>query len=587
MRAFKSDHGKFLCAEDGGAPQGSVIDGRPGGLATANRPEMQGWERFTLEHITEDYYALKSDNGFYLCAEDNGYAGYAAFNREAAGPWETWRVRTHGTKLSFESCRPGFFLKAWPDGRVSVDQPMANDAPTTEPGGYEQWDPIPPIDENGGGGGVDPSAPLVPADGHVRVVQGDRFADNHGLLTPVGCHFGEAFSAFTRNKTVAGRTVREQIRILRSLGFTHIRSWGNLGYYQRAWRGREVAFAPFVAQDGTAVPATPDYYGKVVAFLRMCAEEGMRVLWTDGDMNSMSRGTIESHQAQFRAAVVGHDLQHALFGKELANEKWQNFPDGLKQNEPAAVEIMRGAYAGTGWLLQNSCPPPGERDYGESGEGFAHMVQGWFPCANVHGTREFGDMNKVMRRHFNYGYERYPRGYTGSPYAMQSTEPGGPGQGVTVGNTTETWKLVGMHIATLLGRSGTVYMSSHGVFWDGPIEDQPACKETAQLKDIFTPDAFNGHSLHGGRTEAWVTSTGGFEDPDGHGYARVDQLVSDSTGRGWALAHSGRGHRRLTFKRRLAIRVRALDLRIKLEAHVESGQVVDVAGDAFVEMTRR
>jgi hypothetical protein len=573
---LETDHGRFLCAEDGGGTAGDVItepDGsqRPAGLATGTREIAYAWETFTVERDGELLY-LVSVHGQYGCAENEGQDGIFVFNRPAGGAWEALRpVEMADGRVAFEvECRRGYYLCAEPDGRIVIRQPEWEGEPAPDkPGGWESFtasadlfpeSPIPP------GGGADG----IPVAGPVRIL-GEVFSDDLGAFIPIGCHFGEAFSAWCRGKQAE---VRQQVRTIRAAGYDHIRVWLNLGYYDSAWHGREVAFTRFRNKSGAWVEATPQYYEQLLAFVQMLLDEELRGLFSRGDCNSIAESEIQHHLREVRRVLSHHP--EVIFGIELANEKWQNFPPAIAEDEPKARQMMDTAFGGTGWQLQNSCPPGS----GEEASAFAHMVQNWFPSANVHGTREFGDMEKVLRRFFNYGYERYPSPYSGKKYALESTEPGGPGQGVSVGNTSDLWKIMAMHAATLIGRTGTVYMSGFGVFWDGPIESQVGFWDVPKLRDLFQPNAFLGQAVHGGRGEAWITSNGGFSNTNPHGYARVDQLIYDRDC--VAIAHSGGAGRALRFKVGGSVSIRNFDLTERLAFEVEPNYVRDVGGDCLV-----
>jgi hypothetical protein len=391
-------------------------------------------------------------------------------------------------------------------------------------------------------------------------------------------HFGESFSAFCRGKQAE---VEEELKIAVDHGYNFHRTWGNLGYYTD-WRGREVAFHDFVGEDGRHISKTPDYYTRWHEYLQMCVRVGIRVSFDDGDMNSLPLRAIEDHQHLMRQVMDSYP--HTVFSKQLANEKWQNFPSSKAFDENYAVSIMRAAFGGSQFILGNSAHVPDDKETHESGKGFAHMVNGFFWAGIVHGTRDFRDMEKVLRRFYNYGYERYPSGYGDRKYLMISMEPGGPGQGVTVGRTEDIWKICGMHIATLIGRTVPVYMSGNGVFWDGPIYNQPGYAETGRLGSIFPSNAFTFTSLHGNRSDAWFTSEGGFAN-EGSGYGRVDQLISDSNRFGLCIAHGGKGTRRIVTRRNVNVSVMALDLTSKFSGKFSAGQSFDAGGDTFFTAT--
>lgn len=90
--AIKSSNGFFLCAEGGG-----------GGALHANRPAQGPWERFTIINITRrtntdddklmsgDKVGLRTDNNHFVVAEDGGGRETNANRKELKG-WETFTI---------------------------------------------------------------------------------------------------------------------------------------------------------------------------------------------------------------------------------------------------------------------------------------------------------------------------------------------------------------------------------------------------------------------------------------------------------------------------------------------------------------
>ena len=81
LRAF---NGQYVCAENGG---GSVV--------VANRNAIGPWETFRLIDRGNGNIALRASNGQYVCAE-NGGGSIVVANRNAIGPWETFRLIDRG-----------------------------------------------------------------------------------------------------------------------------------------------------------------------------------------------------------------------------------------------------------------------------------------------------------------------------------------------------------------------------------------------------------------------------------------------------------------------------------------------------------
>lgn len=78
--AFMADNGQYVCAEGGGGRE-----------LVANRNDIGAWERFTIEHVDGGRVALRAHNGQYVCAEGGGGREVNA-TREARGPWETFQL---------------------------------------------------------------------------------------------------------------------------------------------------------------------------------------------------------------------------------------------------------------------------------------------------------------------------------------------------------------------------------------------------------------------------------------------------------------------------------------------------------------
>lgn len=98
--ALETHTGHFVCAEDGGGPEGQAHpDGQPFGLLVATRQQIGAWETFTLEPLDEGYVALRAANGQYVCA-DQALGGLLVANRAAVGPWERFKLVVAGDPVT-------------------------------------------------------------------------------------------------------------------------------------------------------------------------------------------------------------------------------------------------------------------------------------------------------------------------------------------------------------------------------------------------------------------------------------------------------------------------------------------------------
>lgn len=302
---FLADHGLLLCAEDGGAPEGTIIDGRPGGLLTATRTTAGAWETIGVEPQEPGVVALRSSGGFCACAENEGRDGIIVFRSTSVGAWERWLVRGDGTRVSFEAeCRPGYFVKAWPDGRVTLDQPMFNDEPTATPGPYETFTVDPPLVAAG------PGNPNVPPAGMSRIA-GRGFADDAGPRLPVVATHMDAIYLVEADP---GRFA-DNLDYLASLGF-HQRVLGILG-----WEGQEVD------------PRDPAYWDRARTVVAEAFARGIRTHFTVfADLYLVPELHTQSARIAHAHAFVERfsDLRHCFLSIEGCNEPgngqlWSNW----------------------------------------------------------------------------------------------------------------------------------------------------------------------------------------------------------------------------------------------------------------------
>jgi hypothetical protein len=276
----------------------------------------------------------------------------------------------------------------------------------------------------------------------------------------VFCHFGEAFSSYSRRPAAVAR----QLDAIAGAGYHGIRFWDLLGY-DPAWRGREVAPVGFVGHDKTTVAATPDYYSKLAAFLRECSARGLRVQWSRGDMQMLNRTQRQEHFDLL--AVIAAQAGWGCVGLfEGLNEAWKN---GESDPNELARFVARFRRVNPSVLTGLSCPENSSED--------STSLDRWSVGQDVyivHGFRQ-GEPHDRIRHIFDIAYEARPRlrlGWQG--------EPGGPGR-----DTDDTESLCLMAAMALLSRQAWVYMSAFGVRWDGPIEKQPGFLEVARIPRLL------------------------------------------------------------------------------------------------------
>lgn len=365
--------------------------------------------------------------------------------------------------------------------------------------------------------------PIPPAPGAGRRlvgqlrVQGQAFVDDAGPILPLFCHFGEAFSAFTRRP----EAVRIELAEIAAAGYQGIRFWDVLGYHDQhrpgdantwtAWAGREVTPVRFTAFSGRTIEPSLQYYDLLAAFLRACQSVGLAVQHSRGDLNAWTWAQIQQH-----CALVG-DVQRSvgvatIALNEACNESWQN---GVP--EPARLRQMVDLI-GSHALRATSAADDG---YGgelpDSVDRFAYDVH------TVHGYRGGDSHNRIAHIHA-LGLTLQNKGKAG-----WQGEPAGPGDGVSVGREAHPEALCLMAAMALVTRQAWVYMSGHGVFWNGPIAAMPGFHAVARVPSLLPPDVMTWPTIiHGGTTHrgrrVLVAHPGHEADPVSPFY-RADQVL--------------------------------------------------------------
>ena len=370
--------------------------------------------------------------------------------------------------------------------------------------------------------------------GRLQIRDG-AFVDGTGTpVLPLCAHFGEAFSAWIRRPA----DVDAQLQAIKRAGYDCIRFWDHLGEYSEAWRGKEVTPFRWRNSEGHQIEPTPAYYDKLQQFLALLKRHRLAAHHSRGDLGrSTAAVPIERVVEHSRLVAQLYDRVgwEVLALYEGNNEDFQNGnfgPTGLLRIvEPIKT---RGA------LVASSCPAHCAEDK-ETIRKYSHG----FSVRYYHGQRE-GTAADRFERAFTAGYDRP----ADVPRLAWDGEPIGPnadaGPGVTVNHTEDVEEIGLLHAITFFGRrAGATYMSQHGVFWNGPIHEQPGFKVTPRMRAAlraFAPDVMRWTLLHGARREAVLRSPGGYHgDPSvAQGAARIDQAVSPDRRRVVALVYGGR-----------------------------------------------
>ncbi len=478
---------------------------------------------------------LRAQNGQYMVAEGAG-GGAVNANRDGAGPWETFTLvdlnggtLNHGDPVRLRSWDGLHYLIAYPNGAL--------DARSTNPGAWEAFTlerragggsvrdgdgiglrsahNLYVVAENGGGsvvnanrggfgpweefriqaapgsrlGGAHPS-PLV---GRLRI-DGRTYLDDSGPVLPIFCHFGEAFSRYTRNRD----SVRQQLDVIAQAGYHGIRFWSTLdGWW---WAGREV-YEGF----------TPDYWGQLRDFLRDLEARQLRAVISQGSTTALAIPDRRRFASRLSDVLDEVGSANGVAIIEGANESWQTgepdpnrlaeFVGWIKQRHPATLYTISSA-------------PDSENP---------EDINRWsiWPADlfDVHGYRGGRWWDKV-RHIFSLTYEGQPAKRLG-----WQGEPTGPGDAVSV--TENKWELdndtlAAMAAMSLMSRQAWCYMSGPGVLFDSPIDAQPGFWTVPRMRDAMYRDVM-GFSLliHGGTR--WANDRV-FE---ALGETRCDQALSD------------------------------------------------------------
>ena len=323
--------------------------------------------------------------------------------------------------------------------------------------------------------------------GQLRV-QGLAYRDDNGYVLPVLCHFGEAFSAYVRKPDA----VRAELDRIRAAGYDGIRFWDVLGYYDKnrpgdankwsAWQGREVTPVSFVAFSGDTKAPTPNYYDHLKAFLIELRDRQLVAHHSRGDLNSWKWDQVIAHCR--RVGEIQREVGAQVIAlNESCNEAWQN---GVP--EPSKLREM-GDALGNHALRGNSC---GDDGYGgETPDELNRMKR---DVAVIHGHRNGESYNRIGHIHA-VGYETLPH----AKIPAWQGEPAGPGDGVSVGREEHPEALCLMAAMSLATHQAWVYMSGHGVFWNGSISEMIAFREVAKVRDYLPKDIMAWPQItHGG-----------------------------------------------------------------------------------------
>jgi len=366
-----------------------------------------------------------------------------------------------------------------------------------------------------------------------------RLADGRAYL-PHAVHFMEAFSLWCRDEPACRGQLTRIADLCHQHGVTPcIRFLDTLGFYDY-WRGREVAPISFTAKGGYHVEATPDYYGRLAAFLAYVRDLGMLVRWSRGDLQLFGEGSsqqtaVQDHVQQGAAALsaVGVDvLEHWTACNECELNGVEE-PTEADRYCQAFTASHPGVLAGYG-------APYGTEE--------SHELLKWAggDFSSVHGYRPGNDSleesEKTLRHLFSVRREGY--GDQSAEMPICQDEPTGPGEDVSGGRTDSVELLTLLAVLSHVTAQAWTYMSGWGVRHNGPIETQPGFSEVLRTTAQLPADLYGWHIFRGGNSENPWTSDSGFYGDSGvtHGPGRIDG-ASSPNGRFVVMVYGGKAPR--------------------------------------------
>ena len=331
---------------------------------------------------------------------------------------------------------------------------------------------------------IEHPAPPSPHDsikGQLRT-DGPAFKDDSGYVLPILCHFGEAFSAFTRRPD----DVKRQLDAILNADYHGIRFWDCLGYYYGGWGGREVAPISFLNDRGQRIPATSGYYDKLQAFLSALKERGLVAHHSRGDLNSWGKADILAH-----CQKVGQVQRAVGFPTIALNEAVNEAQLNIADYSASFLNQMIDAIANPGILEALSDPVQNEDT--------DTLVKYARDVVYIHGYRG-GDSDPVGQlRHIHS--LRYDGAVKVAGLAGWQGEPAGRGMSGPTLTRPDTLALCALQ--ALCCRQAWVYTAKNGVFWDGPIENEPGFREVPKVRQWIPKDVMTySEAFHGGTTWA-------------------------------------------------------------------------------------
>ena len=481
---FAPSHQTYVCAEITATPP----------IVVCNRKTRGAWEEFDVEEGEfPGSYAFKANNGKYLQVPEDLNV-YAAGERVQS--WESFTPEEQEDGTIAWKTAQRTYLRAVDTGELRAD---AERAGAWECFQVEGWDQ-----------GLD-SAVTNPLVGRIRR-EGTRLCDASGPRAYAVCHFMEAFSLFCRDEDTC---INQLIEIAKT--YPAIRFCDTLGFYDY-WRGREVAPLSFIGDDGQHIPETHDYWNKLIRFLKVCQDLGLKVHHSRGDMQMFGgRDRQKAHIEQVCRLIRDNGFQDTIELMEVCNETVFN---GVETPEDAQflAEGIRAELPGT--LICHGAPGGTEEP---------DALRAWADGADVgsvHGMRP-GEFEDVLRHIFSVRREGFEEGtciIQGEPFGPGDDVSGTRHDGDPLGRSDDVEFLCAAGLISTITGQRWCYMSGQGVRWNSPIEVQPGFKEVARAVSSCAQDIFGWNTTRGGSANNPFKSPSGYygDEGVGHGPARID-----------------------------------------------------------------
>jgi hypothetical protein len=330
----------------------------------------------------------------------------------------------------------------------------------------------------------------VPPGADVVQLWGNSLVLKSGPFNGLGVTYMQALRRCKYDRT----RFQSDLAFLASKEFQYIRVLSMVGWYP-AWQGKEIAPVSFTSQNGTYVPAWPDYWQQFRDMIDIAYDTyGIRTevtIFADAQLMPDKADRI-AHMQTMLTNLAGRE--HKIMHLEVANEAWQNgFP-----GEQGKADLREFAqYLADRTTIPVAISSPDDT----SDAGITNLYSGSAAdIATVHFSRDIG----TVEGGWLPVRDPWRTGLSGVP-PMSSNEPIGPGASVNVEN--DPIKLV-MAAAFAWGAGLPLYVfhSDAGVFGNTTFESRPGVGDYVHLNDIMPPDAASWVRNDGKESSAAFTS---------------------------------------------------------------------------------